>query len=557
MSIFISALQGVNPAPGNRRWAYVPYDQLGAVDASMADENPRNIGFIMIENAWKPAQRPYHKQKLAIILANMRHFALEQAKRGVCIKYIFGKDRYSSLLAPLIGELGIVSVCEPAERELREDLRPLVDGGALRMKPHSGWLTSSELFRKTLKPDGKPRMDSFYRASRKATDILMFQGKPVGGKYSFDSENRRPWKGTPPAPSKPLFPSSDIKNEVGGIIESSFGHHPGKLDLNSLPCTIDDANSLWSWAINNCMENFGPYEDAMSTESSGLFHTRISALLNINRLAPQRLVRDVWELDIDLPSKEGFIRQVLGWREYVRHCHEYTNGFRDDRFGPKVVASDAESCGRYSLKSEGSKWNCEAGASPNFMDSFEELPPVYWGEKSGFNCLDSVINDVWNEAYSHHITRLMILCNFGALLDVCPRQLTDWFWVAYQDAYDWVVEPNVFGMGLYALGDFMTTKPYVAGSAYINRMSDYCGSCAFNPSNDCPVTNLYWAYLDRHSERLKKNVRLSVVMSSLSKRDKSRKEMDRAVFRLVSKTLARGEALSPTAIVDLKHKRNF
>ena len=148
------------------------------------------------------------------------------------------------------------------------------------------------------------------------------------------------------------------------------------------------------------------------------------------------------------------------------------------------------------------------------------LPPAYWGEQSGLACLDTVVSDVWAEGYSHHITRLMILSNLATLLDVRPRELTDWFWVAYTDAYDWVVEPNVLGMGTYALGGLMTTKPYVSGAAYINRMSDYCGLCAFNPKTDCPFASLYWAFLARHEAVLKSNPRLRMPMASLGKRER-------------------------------------
>jgi len=160
-------------------------------------------------------------------------------------------------------------------------------------------------------------------------------------------------------------------------------------------------------------------------------------------------------------------------------------------------------------------------------------------------CLDHVVASVWEEGYSRHITRLMILSNLATLLDVRPRELTDWFWVAYTDAYDWVVEPNVLGMGKFALGDLMVTKPYVSGAAYINRMSDYCRACAFNPKTNCPVTPLYWAFLARHRDKLQGNSRLQMPMASLGKRNASQKRRDQQMFQAVTDTLMKGEVITP------------
>jgi deoxyribodipyrimidine photolyase-related protein len=162
--------------------------------------------------------------------------------------------------------------------------------------------------------------------------------------------------------------------------------------------------------------------------------------------------------------------------------------------------------------------------------------------------LDRVVAEVWDTGYGHHIQRLMILANIATLLDCDPRELTDWFWVAFADAFDWVVEPNVLGMGSFAVGDLMTTKPYVSGAAYIDRMSDYCDGCRFDPARDCPITNLYWAFLDRHSSKLQNNPRLRLPLASLRKRSREKRRNDAAVFRHVSQTLAEGDQLSPDAL---------
>ena len=173
------------------------------------------------------------------------------------------------------------------------------------------------------------------------------------------------------------------------------------------------------------------------------------------------------------------------------------------------------------------------------------LSPAYWGRKSGLACLDHVVEGVWAEGYSHHIARLMVLCNLAALLDVRPREITDWFWVAYTDAYDWVVEPNVLAMGTFAVGDLMTTKPYISGAAYINRMSDFCPTCRFDPRKNCPITNLYWAFLSRHEKNFNKNPRLAIPMRSLARRRAELQEKDRAIFKILQEVLSKGNAVGP------------
>jgi deoxyribodipyrimidine photolyase-related protein len=253
---------------------------------------------------------------------------------------------------------------------------------------------------------------------------------------------------------------------------------------------------------------------------------------------------------LPLESKEGFIRQVLGWREFVRHVHEATDGFRNLPGGKTRIEKTPGDGGyeRWAGKPWGSSKKAkglDGGAAPCALGCDTALPPAYWGEPSGLACLDTVVSDVWAEGYSHHITRLMILSNLATLLDVRPRELTDWFWVAYTDAYDWVVEPNVLGMGTYALGGLMTTKPYVSGAAYINRMSDYCGLCAFDPKTDCPFASLYWAFLARHEAALKSNPRLTMPMASLRKRSASRKKQDREVYKKVREILGKGEKIAP------------
>lgn len=509
---FRRALGAHQHDPSGRRWVYVPYDQLTDAVGPLSREPVRELGIVLVESPAKAGLRPYHQQKLALVLANLRHFAVEQAARGVAVRHVVSPGSYADALRPLVAELGSMRVMRPAERELREDLAPLVREGALEEIAHEGWLTTRAQFEAS--QSGPPwRMDAFYRTVRKATGVLMQGAKPMGGKWSFDTENRRPWKGDPPAPTPPRFTPDAITDEVVALVRTRFGSHPGTVDPAALPATRADAERLWSWAVTSCLPHFGPFEDAMTTTSSGLFHTRVAPLLNLHRVLPAQVVREVEALpEVPLASREGFIRQVLGWREFVRHVHEATDGFR-------VVP--------------------EPGISGR------PLPPAYWGTPSGLHCLDSVVADVWREGWSHHITRLMVLANLATLLDLSPREVTDWFWVAYIDAFDWVVEPNVLGMGMYAFGPIMTTKPYVSGAAYIDRMSDYCTGCRFDPASTCPITRLYWAYLARNEARLAGNMRMAMPMRSLAKRTAAQRSEDAATFERVSAALADGRGIEP------------
>jgi deoxyribodipyrimidine photolyase-related protein len=550
MSYFRKELAKRQVGEDGRRWLFVPYDQLTDGIGPLSREDPRSLGIVLVENPWKVARRPYHKQKLALVISNLRHFALEQADRGVAVRRVIAEGPYAKALESLIPELGTLRVMVPAERELRSDLARLANQGSLQFLPHEGWLSTSEQFRQSDIKAPPWKMDKFYRFIRRATGVLMEGEKPVGGRYSFDVENRLPWHGKPASPEPPSFPRDPIKEEVGELIGRTFAHHPGQLNLDALPTTREDAEKLWSWAKAECLPLFGPYEDAMSHRSRSLFHTRISSLVNIHRLLPSRVISDVAGMKLPLESKEGFIRQILGWREFVRHVHEGTDGFRKLP-GGKMPVEKAPGDGGYE-RWAGKPWGSskkakglDGGAAPCALGCDTPLPPAYWGGKSGLACLDTVVSDVWAEGYSHHITRLMILSNLATLLDVRPRELTDWFWVAYTDAYDWVVEPNVLGMGTYALGGLMTTKPYVSGAAYINRMSDYCSLCAFNPKTDCPFISLYWAFLGRHEAMLKTNPRLTMPMASLRKRSASRKKQDQEVFRRVREILGKGEKVTP------------
>ena len=510
MSVFFSRLKKAATPVGQRRWIYVPYDQLTADIGPLSEQPATQSGIVLIESPAKAARRPYHKQKLALILANQRHFALEQAARGVAVRYLVDERGYAEALSAITEPLVMM---EAAERELRVELQPLIERGSLHVVPHAGWLTTPALFAQLTDPPW--RMDAFYRLARSASGVLMDAGKPRGGKWSYDTENRLPWKGTPPAPEPLTFAPDDITKEVGDLVRTRYADHPGELDLTTLPATAADAAALWHWAIENCLPWFGPFEDAMSRRSTGLFHSRIAPLLNIHRLLPRRVIEEVAALPLPLASQEGFIRQILGWREFVHHVHVTTDGFRT--------------------------------VPANILENHDPLPPAFWpGAPSGMACLDRVVDDVWREGYSHHITRLMVLANVALLLDVDPRQITDWFWAAYVDAFDWVVEPNVLAMGSFATGTLMTTKPYLGGGAYIHRMSDHCQACRFDPAKNCPITTLYWDWFRRHGDVVRRNPRMTTILAGHAKRGAERHAADQLRADEIRRQLGTGNQVDPS-----------
>lgn len=525
MHVFFERLKEMNTSASGRTWAYIAYDQLSDGIGLLAQLPPSEAGIVLIESRWKPRRRPYHKQKLALVLASQRHFALEQAARGVSVRYVVGDGDYAQLLRPVVQDLGPLEVMQPAERELREVLRPLVEEDLLKVRPHDGWLTSEEDFRAATKDRKTWRMDAFYRHTRRQHGWLMSpEGKPEGGKWSHDADNRKPWKGEPRAPEPPIFEVDAVTAEVVQMVERDFSGHPGRVQADRIPARAADVETVWRWTKEQCMEHFGPYEDAMSVSSVQLFHGRLSGLINLHRLLPRRLVEDVLAMPLPINSKEGFVRQLGGWREFVRHVHRETDGFREVPDGVSGVV------------------RTESGS---VLDAQRRLPAVYWDGASGFNCLDHVVQEVWSEGYSHHINRLMVLANWGTLLGVSPEQLSDWFWVAFEDAYDWVVEPNVLGMGTYAVGDLMVTKPYISGSAYINKMSDYCKGCSFHPKTTCPMTSLYWDFLRRNEGALASNPRMGIPLAALRRRTVEKQTQDAVVTERVFEGLGRGERLTP------------
>ncbi len=511
-------------------WWYLPYDQLNLELLPNLD----SVGIVLIESEKQAKRRPYHKQKLCYILSNMRHFAIETASKGIPIVYAMTNEQYDKPLRALVQEFGPINMHRAAERELRSTLAELIKEESIIEHPHPGWLTPQDWFTETVGNEPPFRMDRFYRRVRKEKGWLMEGDSPVGGKFSHDADNRQPWRGEHQLPKAPAYATDDIDDEVIEFVNYRFAEHPGDARLDHLPTSYDDHRQALGF-LSDILTLFGPYEDAMTKESRGLFHSRLASSVNIHRVLPQEVIDVVVEANVPLNSQEGYLRQMI-WREYVHHVHEVTDGFHSLDIESTVPPNRTAG---WPMEQDMDKTS-----HPNHLKQTKSLPMAYWGQTSGLDCLDWAVESVMDEAWTHHIPRLMVLSNLAQLMDIEPRQLTDWFHASFVDAFDWVVEPNVLGMGTFALGDAMMTKPYVSGSPYIKKMGDFCSSCEFHPAKTCPISPLYWAYFERHKDAFAGNHRLAMTLRTLSKRSEEKKKLDRETFENVTHTLSQGKSLA-------------
>ncbi len=334
----ITSLRPTKADLSHRRWIYIPYDRFTDRTGPLTDQPASDTGIVIVESTAKALRRPYHKKKLVLLISNMRHFALEQAARGVSVLYHFTPGSHGQGLLDLQQHHDVpqLTIMKPAERELRLDLATAIAAGLkLHQVPDTTWLSQTEDFLGIYGDwrQGKSYvMDRFYRRMRQKSGILMERGKPIGGQFSFDPDNRNPYKGEVPVPRPPLFSPNSLTEEVIAYVNEQYGHHFGSIENFNLPCTQPDSDALWQFALKQLLPFFGPFEDAMRDDQQQLFHSQTSPLLNLSRLLPLTLVRDVAaaaaEGTVPLASAEGFIRQLLGWREFMRHLHEQTDGYR-------------------------------------------------------------------------------------------------------------------------------------------------------------------------------------------------------------------------------------
>jgi deoxyribodipyrimidine photolyase-related protein len=483
-----------------RRHVLVLGDQLNRTVGPLAHADPGETSILMVESTGLAEAMPHHKQKLVLFFSAMRHFAREAEADGFQVDYRRAASFEESISGYAREQKGVtLEVMEPSDWGYEERLREAAraGGGDLLVHPNALWLTDAEEFdgwaadRKTL------RLEYFYRAARKRRGWLMDGDAPAGGRWNFDADNREvPEKGQafPPTPS---FPPDALTKKVMREVEETWPEHFGSVDGFAWPVTRADALAALEDFLRHRLVCFGPYEDAMVEGEPVLHHSLLSVPLNLGLLHPLEVCERVLEYAADpangvpLQSTEGFIRQVLGWREFIRHVYR--------RMMPELRQA-------------------------NGLEHSEPLPALYWGAKTEMRCLSETVRQLEETGHTHHIQRLMVLGNFALIAGVDPRELNDWFLGSYVDALDWVVTPNVMGMSQFAdLGSF-TSKPYAASGKYIHRMSDHCARCRFDPKETvgpdaCPLNSLYWDFLERHQERLGGNPRMALVMKSWARRD--------------------------------------
>ena len=504
-----------------RRLALVLGDQLSFELAALRDLDPERDAVLMAEVAEEATYVSHHPQKIALIFSAMRHFAEALRQRGWRVLYSRLDDPHNS--GSIVGELqracadlgiGEVHACVCGEWRLQQALQS--SGLPLVWHEDDRFFCSRAAFAAWAKGKRQLRMEFFYREMRKRTGVLMNgDGTPVGGAWNFDADNRKALPRHCRAPLTARFGQDAITREVLALVSARFAHHYGTLEGFDYPVAHAEAERLWQHFLDFALPAFGDYQDAMASGEPYLFHARISAALNIGLLDVHRLCADVeaayWSGQVPLNAAEGFIRQLLGWREYVR--------------------------GIYWLQ-------MPDYATRNAFGNSRALPAFYWTGQTRMNCMRQAIGQTMELAYAHHIQRLMVTGNFALLAGIAPQQVCDWYLAVYMDAFDWVELPNTLGMVMHADGGYLGSKPYCASGQYIKRMSDYCGDCAYKVSDStgesaCPFNALYWHFLMRHREQLRGNQRLAMVYRNLERMPQARQD---ALWQRGEQLLARLDA---------------
>ncbi len=473
-------------------------DQLDSKSAALDGFDTKQDAVWMAEVTGEAEHVWSHKARIAIFLAAMRHFRDELRNRGVTVHYseltdsTFGKELARSI--PHLKPSKVI-VVEPGEWRVREELRRAIPG--LEIRPDRHFLCLHEEFAAHAAGRKQLRMEFFYREMRRKHGVLMDGDQPVGGTWNYDTENRGAFGKAGPGqvPVTRAFKPDAVTRAVLALVEKKFAKHPGSLKKFDWPVTRKQAQQALEDFIANRLPDFGQYEDAMWTGEPYLYHSRISAAINLKLLDPREVVAVALKAyenrQASLPAVEGFVRQIIGWREYVRGVY----------------------------------WQFMPGyAERNVLGATQPLPAFYWTGATEMNCLREVIGQTLEYGFAHHIQRLMVTGLYALLLGVDPVEVHQWYLAVYVDAVEWVELPNVLGMSQYADGGVMASKPYVATGKYIQRMSNYCAGCQFKPEKAtgpeaCPFTTLYWDFLMRHEKLLRKNTRMMLQLKNLDRLD--------------------------------------
>lgn len=477
-------------------------DQLSTSISSLRDADIMRDIILMAEVSSEATYANHHKQKIALVLSAMRHFARELLASGWKVDYIFLDYPLNS--GTLTDELRSaiarhkpkkVVITHPGEWRVMQMIHKWQSklGVQVEIREDDRFLYSLAGFNSWAEGRRTLRMENFYRLMRQQTGFLMENEKPAGGHYNFDRENRKPLSNNQQIPNRLIFPADEITREVLQLVSKQFSKNYGELEPFYWAVSRKDSQRALCDFIEKRLSGFGNFQDAMKSTNDTLFHSLISPYLNIGLLSPAEVCKEAeraWrEGRAALNAVEGFIRQIIGWREYVRGIYW--------RYMPDY-------------------------ANSNFLKADLPLPSFYWNTETELNCLHECLQSTQKNAYAHHIQRLMVIGNFALLTGLAPLAVEEWYLSVYVDAFEWVEMPNTHGMALFADGGIMASKPYAASGAYIQRMSDYCGNCRFSPKirtgeNACPFNYLYWHFLMRNGDRLKSNPRMAIPYSFLSK----------------------------------------
>lgn len=512
-----------NPAMSSLPSVWILGDQLSPAISALEGLAPGACTVLMIESHDHARRLPYHKHKLVLLWSAMRHFAEELRSLGYTVDYHAAAPSFADALDTHLRHYtpDRVRLMATADYGIDTMLAALLAerSVAVDITPNNLFLSDAAWFQKHAKGRKTLLMESFYRAMRKKTGLLMEDGQPIGGAWNYDKENRaRPPKGHR-FPEVRGFPPDATTREVMAIVEAEFPDHFGTLDQFRWPVTRADAEALFRAFLDERLDLFGPYQDAIVTGEPFLYHSLISPLINIGLLDPMAVCREA-EVRYHagtarLNSVEGFIRQVIGWREYVYQVYRMEM--------PAYIAS-------------------------NHFGHDIPIPAFYWNADTDMACVREAVSNLRVHGINHHIQRLMITGNFALIAGINPQQVNDWYLEAYADAYEWVVTPNVLGMALYADGGLLATKPYAASANYIHKMSDCCTGCAYNHKeaigdHACPFNSLYWDFLIRNRQQLEKNHRMGLILKNLDKQDAKRLAALRDRANHLRETLRRGQRL--------------
>ena len=484
-------------------------DQLSSNISSLKNFKKNQDKILMMEVFNEATYANHHKKKLVLVFSAMRHFAKELQEKGVSVTYSKinkSQDNFTKELSSQCKKIQPkrIVITHPGEYRVLQEIKKWekVLKIPVSIVDDDRFFCTIDEFKKWTEGRKELRMESFYQMMRKKYQILIDNnGKPKGGKWNYDIKNRKSLPKNHPDVPKPLqHKPDDITKQVIAEVKKKFPKHFGDLEPFWFAVTHEQAKKSLNDFIKNRLSMFGPYEDAMAQEESFLYHSVLSMYLNIGLLEPKQIINKVLEKDgIKVESVEGFVRQILGWREYIRGIYWYTM--------PKY-------------------------SKTNYFDAKNKLPKFYWTGNTEMNFIKNCIEQTIKESYAHHIQRLMITGNFALIAGIKPEEVCEWYLSVYADAYEWVELPNTHGMTLYADGGVLGSKPYAASGNYINKMSDYCKDCKYDVKQKegddaCPFNYLYWNFFLKNQKKLEKNPRLWTVFSNIKKMSQEKKSQIR------------------------------